>query len=64
MNKEGKVYIVGAGPGDWELISLKAVNKLRQADVVYYDFLASKELLKFARENAQVVCVGKTMAYI
>lgn len=60
MKKKGKVYIVGAGPGDWELISLKAVNKLRQADIIYYDFLASKELLKFARGNAQVVCVGKT----
>lgn len=54
-----KVYLIGAGPGDWELISVKGLKILKQADVILYDFLASKELLKFAKKNAEIICVGK-----
>ena len=57
--KKGKVFIVGAGPGDWELISVKGLNTIRRADVVLYDFLASGELLRFAPEAAEMICVGK-----
>jgi len=54
-----KVYLIGAGPGDWELISVKGLKRLRQADVILYDFLASKELLRFAKKGARIICVGK-----
>ena len=58
-DKKGKVYIVGAGPGDWELISVKGLKRLKEADVILYDFLASPELLNFAKKGAQIICVGK-----
>ncbi|MBI5873657.1 MAG: uroporphyrinogen-III C-methyltransferase [Candidatus Omnitrophica bacterium] len=57
--KKGKVCIVGAGPGDWELISVKGFNRIKEADVILYDFLASKELLNFTKKGAQLICVGK-----
>lgn len=57
--KKGKVYIIGAGPGDWELITIKGLKKLKEADVILYDFLASKELLCLVKENAEIICVGK-----
>jgi uroporphyrin-III C-methyltransferase len=56
----GKVYIIGAGPGDWELITVKGLKKIKEADVILYDFLASKDLLRFAKENAQIICCGKS----
>jgi len=55
----GKVYLVGAGPGDPELITLKAVRALREADVVLYDYLANEELLSYA-EKAEKIYVGKS----
>lgn len=58
--RSSKVYIVGAGPGDPELITVKALKALRRADVVIYDFLANQELLAFARRSAEKICVGKT----
>lgn len=60
MPKKGKVYLVGAGPGDWELISVKGLKKLKEADVILYDFLASRDLLNFTKKSAKVICVGKT----
>lgn len=53
------VYLVGAGPGDPGLITLKAVECLRKADVVVYDYLASPELLAHAAAQAELVYVGK-----
>ncbi len=55
----GKVYIVGAGPGDPELITLKGLRILKEADVVLYDNLVPKELLGFAKEDAELIYVGK-----
>lgn len=57
--KQGKVYIVGAGPGDPELISVKGLKALKKADCVLYDFLSSPELLKYAKRSAEKICVGK-----
>ncbi len=57
MNK-GKLTIVGAGPGDPELITLKGVRVLNEADIVLYDALANEELLKHA-PNAEKIFVGK-----
>jgi uroporphyrin-III C-methyltransferase len=55
----GKVYLVGAGPGDPELLTLKAVRALERADVVVYDRLVSPEVLCFARPGAELVYAGK-----
>lgn len=55
----GKVYLVGAGPGDPELITIKGLKILKQADVVIYDRLVSKELLKECRSDAELIYVGK-----
>ena len=56
---EVKVYLVGAGPGDPELITLKALNILKQADVILYDRLINKEILKYAPKTAKIISVGK-----
>ena len=57
--KVGKVYIIGAGPGDAGLITLKAVECLRLADVVIYDNLVNEELLKYAPAHARFIYAGK-----
>ena len=55
----GKVYLVGAGPGDPELLTLKALRLLRTADVVLHDDLVTPEILKLISPTAQVQNVGK-----
>ncbi len=55
----GKVVLVGAGPGDPGLITLRGAECLRKADVVLYDYLASPELLPIARPEAELVCLGR-----
>jgi uroporphyrin-III C-methyltransferase len=52
------VYLVGAGPGDPELITIKAINALKKADVVLYDKLANEEILNHAKD-AKLIYVGK-----
>jgi len=54
-----KVWIVGAGPGDPELISVKGLKTIQKADVILYDALVSKELLDFAPMNCKKIHVGK-----
>lgn len=58
-NKKGKIYIIGAGPGDAGLITLKGVDCLREADVVIYDYLVGKDLLKYAKDDARFIYAGK-----
>lgn len=55
----GKVYLLGAGPGDPELITARALRRLAEADVVLYDALVHPELLARARPDAQKIFVGK-----
>ena len=55
----GKVYLVGAGPGDLELLTLKAVRALGEADVILLDELVNREVLRFAPSDARVIEVGK-----
>jgi uroporphyrin-III C-methyltransferase len=57
--KIGKVYLVGAGPGDAELLTLKAVKAMRAADVLLVDDLVSDEVLAYANPDARLVYVGK-----
>ena len=54
-----KLTIVGAGPGDMELITLKAIKALENADVILYDALINEELLQYANQNAEIHFVGK-----
>ncbi|MBT8374011.1 MAG: uroporphyrinogen-III C-methyltransferase [Deltaproteobacteria bacterium] len=59
-NKEsGKVYLVGAGPGDPGLVTVKGLECISVSDVLIYDYLASPTLLKHASENAEIIYVGK-----
>ena len=62
MNKSitPKLTIVGAGPGDIELITLKAIKALENADVVLYDALVNEDLLQYAKQ-AEIVFVGKRL---
>lgn len=55
----GFVYLVGAGPGDYRLLTLRGKELLETADVIVYDHLVDKRLLKFAKKNADYVYVGK-----
>jgi uroporphyrinogen III methyltransferase/synthase len=57
---KGKVYLVGAGPGDPELITLKGYGLICQADVILHDHLIPTELLQLARAEAEVITVGKS----
>src|SRR5579862_7722772 len=58
-SKRGKVYLVGAGPGDPDLITRKGLRCLREADVVLYDRLVCPELLEEVHPGAVQVFVGK-----
>jgi len=55
----GKVYLTGAGPGDIELLTLKALRVIEEADIIVYDRLANPDILKKAKENVVLKYVGK-----
>jgi len=58
-----KVSLVGAGPGDVDLITLKGVKALKNADVILYDTLINRELLKYANADAELIFVGKRKGF-
>ena len=58
-SEKGKVYLVGAGPGDLGLVTLRAKECIENADVIVYDHLANPEMLNWARDVAEIVYAGK-----
>ena len=63
MGKCGRVYLIGAGPGDPGLITVRGLELLRSADVVIYDRLIAPELLRQARADAELIYVGKASSH-
>src|SRR2546422_10204305 len=59
MKPSGMVYLVGAGPGDPELLTLRGAELLRRADVVVYDALVNTDLLRLAPKSAEIIYGGK-----
>lgn len=59
MKNTGKVYIIGAGPGDPGLITVSGLRRLEEADVVIYDHLVSPEIIRHAKESARLIYAGK-----
>ena len=55
----GSVYLIGAGCGRYDLITLRGLNALQKCDVIVYDALIDENLLEYAQENAELICVGK-----
>src|SRR5215216_2939637 len=55
----GKVYLIGAGPGDPKLLTIKAAEALTASDVIVYDYLVNPEVLVHARRNSDLIYVGK-----
>ncbi len=58
-SRPGKVYLVGAGPGDAALLTVRGADLLRKADVVVHDALVNRELLRLAPPGAEIICGGK-----
>ncbi len=59
QSQNGKVFLIGSGPGDPELMTVKAAKRLQTADVVVYDRLVSPEILSMAPDRARMIDVGK-----
>lgn len=59
-HNKGKVYLVGAGPGDPGLLTLKAKDLIEKADVIVYDYLANDIFLNYAKKNAELIYAGKS----
>ena len=60
---KGKVYLVGAGPGDYKLLTLKGLECIRKADVIVYDRLANINYLKEAKKGCEFINVGKASSH-
>jgi uroporphyrin-III C-methyltransferase len=59
VKHSGRVFLVGAGPGDPKLLTIKAAEAIRASDVIVYDYLVNPEVLAHSRRNAELIDVGK-----
>src|SRR5262245_783172 len=59
MTSFGKVYLIGAGPGDPKLLTLRAVEAIQDSHVIVYDYLVNPEILAHSRRNTELIYVGK-----
>jgi uroporphyrinogen III methyltransferase / synthase len=59
MSRSGKVYLVGAGPGDLGLVTLRAKECIQNGEVIVYDHLVNSEMLGWARDDAEIIYAGK-----
>jgi uroporphyrinogen III methyltransferase / synthase len=59
MSKKGKVYLIGAGPGDPGLLTVKGKECLEKADVIVYDYLVNPRILGYAKEGTEIIYAGK-----
>jgi uroporphyrin-III C-methyltransferase len=59
VNRTGKVYLIGAGPGDPKLLTIRASEAIANSDVIVYDYLVNPEVLVYARRGAELIYVGK-----
>ena len=57
--KKGKAYIIGAGPGDFELLTIKAKRIIENADCIIYDRLISEDILRLPKKDAELIYLGK-----
>ena len=57
--KKGKAYIIGAGPGDFELLTIKAKRIIEDSDCIVYDRLISEDILRLAKKDAELIYLGK-----
>ena len=58
-SQKGKVFLIGAGPGHAELITLRGVRGLQQSDLVLYDYLVNPDILRHAPHSAETICLGR-----
>lgn len=63
MRRKGKVYLVGAGPGDPELVTVKARRLLGECDTLVYDYLVNETLLDWVKPECERMCVGKRAGF-